>query len=117
MTVKRFAIRMAPGMYSKGPSTLAVPIQKAKLWTNIGHVKTHLSSGQRDYPKGAKVISVEMTYIEEELCSVEEMKQENKARRKKKDEESDLRYARLELESARTALARAEARARSKKIL
>jgi len=35
---------MAQGMYSNGPRQRPVPLDKAKLWSNIGHLKNHLKA-------------------------------------------------------------------------
>lgn len=114
---KRFAIRMADGMYSNGPRQRPVPLNKAKLWTNIGHLKNHLNGLTRSpYPPSAEVVEVQVVYQETKIGTVLELVAEAEAREKKRRDESEDYYARIDLEAARRRLAEAEERAKRRGI-
>jgi len=113
MSTIRYAIRISPGLYSNGPRVKPVPLNKAKLWTNIGHVKTHLQGAGDLYSPGAEVVSLLVEYQETTLHSVEELvskrNQEVQARRAQEAERS----AKRELEAAELRLKKAQERARA----
>jgi len=108
---------MAQGMYSNGPRQRPVPLDKAKLWANIGHLKNHLNGLTRSpYPKGAEVVEVQVVYQETKIGTVLELVAEAEARERRRKEERDDYYVRTELESARKRLAEAEAKAKRRGI-
>jgi hypothetical protein len=106
----RYAIKLPDGTYSNGPQMRFVPLNKAKLWTNIGHVKTHLQGIPKPYPKGSKIVEVEVVYREKGLCLVEDYLTEHKQAVAEKRRVNDKRHAEMELEAAKKRLADAERR-------
>jgi hypothetical protein len=107
----RYAIKLPDGTYSNGPQMRQVPLNKAKLWTNIGHVKTHLQGIPKPYPKGSEIVEVEVVYQTKGVCLVEDYLAEHKRTAAEKRRENEKRYAEMELEAAKKRLAEAERRA------
>jgi hypothetical protein len=112
---KRYAIRVARGLYSDGPRMRAVPLAKAKLWTNIGHVKTHLQGAharmhydQRRYPPSARIVEIVLSYDESDVGSVADVLEAHITRQIARDKRDAVLSAKLRLESARRELADAE---------
>jgi len=113
--VKRFVIKFPNGLYSKGTKngrTKPVPFEKAKLWTNIGHVKNHLNGlphlngpnhSPGAYPPGCKILEVEITHTESLVMTVEDAYQLAKVKKDQRKAEWDLRWARQALEKAQKA--------------
>lgn len=98
--VRRYVILMPNGMYSHGPSGKGVPLSKAKLWKQRGHVKTHLLGMPKNaYPKGCAVVEL---VLQESGNSwpLEELQEETKLRKEEREAESTLRWATSELERA-----------------
>lgn len=111
--VIRYAIRFPDGTYSNGPIQASVPLDKAKLWKKIGHVKNHLQSyHRRGYPVGTTVVEVELAYRFKHLYlyTVAELV----LARKKKQAEEKIKFeaseAKRELAAAKKRLVAAKAR-------
>ena len=133
--MKRFVIKFPNGLYSRGTKngrTKPVPFEKAKLWTNIGHVKNHLNglphlNGRKRapgaYPPGCKILEVEITHTESLVMTVAAAYQLAEFKEAKQKIEYELRWAKKVLaealktaetdpvEKARQKLAESQARA------
>lgn len=106
----RYAIKIEEGLYSDGPKMREVPLNKAKLWTNLGHVKTHLQGLPFRYPLGTEIVEVVVEYREKSLGLVEDYLAEHKKAAAKKRREYEARNAEAELEAAEKRLAAAKQR-------
>lgn len=107
---KRYAIRISEGLYSDGPKMRKVPLNKAKLWTNIGHVKNHIQRVNAKYPPGATVVEVIIESREEDLCPVAILLEEHENRAQKQHDMAMVASAHRELEEAKRLLSAARAK-------
>lgn len=110
----RYAIRLPDGSYVSNAKSWrglkSAPLQKAKLWTNLGHVKTHLGATSTKYPPGSQVVEVKIVYDESVIDTVDSFVSEIQKRTAERKHESDVRYAKSALENAKRNLAEAKAR-------
>lgn len=110
----RYAIKIADGVYSNGPQMRRMPLNRAKLWTNIGHVKLHIQgvseSPGNKYPPGTEIVEVVVEYREKSLGLVSEYLAEHKKAAAEKRREDAVRNAKAELEAAEKRLAAAKQR-------
>lgn len=114
MSGTRYAIRMSDGLYSDGPRMRPEPLSKARLWTNVGHVKTHLQgiAGEgRRYGPDAVVVEVVVMYNEREWGSVAGLVAEYEKRDREHEAEQAAYAAQRDLHEAERRLAEARAKA------
>jgi hypothetical protein len=114
-TGKYYTIRLPDGGYvskaSSGYSSpRSVPLRKAKLWANLGHIKTHLGMTGTKYPTGSQIVEVGVVYSENVIDTVDSLVAENQRRAAERKREGDLRTAKYNLEYAERNLAEAKAR-------
>ena len=112
----RFAIRMATDAYSNGPQQRGVPLNKAKLWTNIGHLKNHLHGMSNPYHRSATVVEIEVVYKEKEVGLVSDIVDDAKRKQTERQREQEIAHARYELKAAEKRLKEAQQNARRKGI-
>jgi hypothetical protein len=111
--MKRYAIKFPDGTYSKGAKNghiQRVPFEKAKLWTNIGHIKNHLNglgSCAKNYPRGCEIIEVVISHTETTIMTVGDALDLAKLNADKRKAEYNLRNARCRLREAQQKAQRA----------
>lgn len=108
---RRFAIRLGDGTYSNGSRQEGVSLDRAKLWSRIEHVKSHIRSAVASYGPGAVVVQVEVVYVEKTVETVQAILEESRERDRVRKEENERTFALLDLKEARKRLEEAEARA------
>jgi hypothetical protein len=108
----RYAIKVGQALYSDGPRMRAVPLSKAKLWTNVGHVKTHLQGvagrsryDKRRYPDDAAIVEVTLSYNEREWGAVSDLVASHEKRKREEHAASAIAEARRSVERAERDLA------------
>jgi len=110
----RYAIRLPDGSYVSNAKSWrglkSVPLQKAKLWTNLGHVKTHLGATSTKYPPGSQVVEVKVVYDESVIDTVDSFVSQIQKRASERKHEGELRTAKYNLECAQRNLVEAKAR-------
>lgn len=116
----RYAIRFDGGMYAD-KSFEPAPLEKARLWTNVGHVKNHLhavyggsASLRRSYPAGTRVVQLVATYVETTMWDVNEVMDQHAAEERDASLDREREREVNELREARETLARLEQRAKSR---
>lgn len=98
--IKRYVILLPNGLYSHGPDGKGVPLPRAKLWKQIGHVKTHLLGMPKNaYPKGTAVVEVVLTESGN-VWALDDLLEQNKLRKEERDAENNVRWTEYELRQA-----------------
>jgi hypothetical protein len=95
--MKRYAIKFPDGTYSDGPRMRRVAFEKAKLWTNRGHVLTHLQGiystrTRSGYPDGTQVVEVEFVHTEQPVMLVADYLNEHEQKKAKERAASHERF-------------------------
>jgi len=108
--MKRFAIKFPNGQYSEGSknqSTKPVPFDKAKLWTNLGHVKNHLNGLWFDvcYPEGCEIVEVIITHTESTVMSVQNARDLARKKQEEREAKDLVRVAQRQLREAQRRVA------------
>lgn len=98
--IRRYAILLPNGLYSHGPDGKGVLLPKAKLWKQIGHVKTHLLGMPKNaYPTGTMVVELILTESGN-AWALDDLLEQNKLRKEERDAENLVRWTEYELRQA-----------------
>lgn len=90
--MKRYAIKLPDGSYSNGPQMRSVAFEKAKLWTNKGHVLLHIQGLPQAYPPGTQIVEVEFRHTEQPVMLVSDYMTDYEHRKSKAKAESHQRW-------------------------
>lgn len=112
---ERYAIRLPDGNYVSNARVIwggpkSAPLQKAKLWTSLSHVKSHLGTTSVKYPEGSQIVEIEIVYKANVIGEVETFVAGVKKRSAERKQEAEVRSAKHALEAAERNLAEARAR-------